>query len=259
VVKTSVKKGETSKNLFALMAMTAAMLTQSPIDSDSHLNMSMPLSSNDNDNDNDTRRDDDDDDDDGPVTHFPNQPVQVDDLAVLFLPHLSFSASFDPNLRSLSPDPNCQDCAICLGSFDDQSLMVQLTACSHPFCRDCISQYIRLQAPRTFSAIICPSCKTRIDAFDVREFGGEEAFAIAHMGLASETSNATPPDDASPEAIQAHQQFIHLAEQMHLRMCPHCSAVIEKNGGCDNVVCRCGIHFRWSEAKSFVPCSKVCE
>jgi hypothetical protein len=34
------------------------------------------------------------------------------------------------------------------------------------------------------------------------------------------------------------------------RHCPSCNNAIEKNGGCDNMICRCGFHFKWSQARA---------
>lgn len=45
---------------------------------------------------------------------------------------------------------------------------------------------------------------------------------------------------------QGQREF---AQRMHTRRCPACLRSIVKNGGCDNMCCSCGHHFRWSSAE----------
>jgi len=45
---------------------------------------------------------------------------------------------------------------------------------------------------------------------------------------------------------QAHADVPNL-RALGLKRCPRCRVVIEKNGGCNQMVCRCGCRFRWSE------------
>lgn len=55
----------------------------------------------------------------------------------------------------------------------------------------------------------------------------------------------------------ADLEFERIARLNHFRLCPSCQSPIEKNGGCDNMSCRCGRAFRWSEARTLFPCHQL--
>jgi hypothetical protein len=60
-----------------------------------------------------------------------------------------------------------------------------------------------------------------------------------------------PMSDAERRTLMAR------ARREHWKYCPGCRATIEKNRGCDNMRCRCGRHFKWSEARVVAPCRRV--
>lgn len=49
-----------------------------------------------------------------------------------------------------------------------------------------------------------------------------------------------------------HEQDVQWMQHAGCKRCPNpsCRRVIEKNGGCDNMTCRCGHSFKWSQVQS---------
>jgi len=56
---------------------------------------------------------------------------------------------------------------------------------------------------------------------------------------------------------RAKQAFRRAARRDHLKHCPSCYAMIQKDGGCDHMKCHCGHEFSWDNALTVVPCNKV--
>jgi len=60
-------------------------------------------------------------------------------------------------------------------------------------------------------------------------------------------------EDAKVDSLTAED----IPEGMELRLCPRCHARIEKNDGCDSMLCyRCGDQFEWDDAQQLVIVSK---
>lgn len=99
----------------------------------------------------------------------------------------------------------------------------------------------------------CPACRQAI-----RE---DESEALGLGDLAREAAVQTPsppsPLLGSRDRAQRERTFARFAQRRHLKLCPRCSAAIEKNEGCDHMTCRCGHHFNWSTAATVVPCNRV--
>jgi len=56
---------------------------------------------------------------------------------------------------------------------------------------------------------------------------------------------------------RAKTAFRRAARRDHLKYCPSCHAMIQKDGGCDHMTCHCGLSFSWINPLNVVPCSKV--
>jgi hypothetical protein len=57
-------------------------------------------------------------------------------------------------------------------------------------------------------------------------------------------------DDTSCEEHQLQLRerlFFQLAKSKGYRRCPYCHVLVEKNGGCDNILCRCGRIVSWKD------------
>ena len=105
----------------------------------------------------------------------------------------------------------------------------ELKYCTTPDC-----QQIYRHSPETH-ILQCPSCFSSICSACDDE---------AHEGLTCkerrDQKNSSEQDRLFNEWVDAHG-----------KRCPECKSVIEKNGGCNNIACRCGANFCWACGKTF--------
>ena len=105
----------------------------------------------------------------------------------------------------------------------------ELKYCTTPDC-----QQIYRHSPETH-ILQCPSCFSSICSACDDE---------AHEGLTCQErrdqKNSSEQDRLFNEWVDAHG-----------KRCPECKSVIEKNGGCNNIACRCGANFCWACGKTF--------
>merc|ERR1712107_808088 len=52
-------------------------------------------------------------------------------------------------------------------------------------------------------------------------------------------------------------EYRRMARRMHLKKCPSCSAPVLREGGDNQMTCRCGHRFDWNRATTVVPCDRV--
>ena len=109
---------------------------------------------------------------------------------------------------------------------------------SSPICTECLRKYVITECQKDFSREVkCPDplCKSSLNLDVVREAlvtGGYESIWCSYIERLTWKGTA--------------KQWI----KRFAALCPRCNAPIEKNGGCDNVVCsRCHQRFLWSRAK----------
>lgn len=115
------------------------------------------------------------------------------------------------------------------------------------------------ETPRTY----CHLCNTSIPP-QIRNGDNEAAAAAA----AAETRAVCPSCQAAtcttckaefhPGACreEEHVKQLHrLAEQMQWKACPRCNMLIERNGGCSHVSCRCGHDLCYDCGRSFQRCA----
>eukprot|EP00301_Raphidiophrys_heterophryoidea_P008071 c13043_g2_i4.p1 GENE.c13043_g2_i4~~c13043_g2_i4.p1 ORF type:complete len:703 (+),score=169.05 c13043_g2_i4:172-2109(+) len=126
-----------------------------------------------------------------------------------------------------------------------------MTACTHKFCTNCLVQFI---TQHKSGVLACAVCKAAMCDQDVVTLVGQEQASLIRGQQNTETNNAVmfAVLGAADEAT-----FRRIAGARHFRLCTACSSPIEKNGGCDNMQCRCGHRFRWSQAPTIVPCNQV--
>lgn len=151
--------------------------------------------------------------------------------------------------ESMKEAADANECSICLGTGEDVQVARSLS-CGHTFCRSCISRYAATRL-REHRAVRCPECQ--------REISHQEAMTCIPEGdvqdLIHSTSSTSDLDTAMIEVPT--REFMRLAQAAHFKRCPACGVPIEKAGGCDNMRCRCGHIFKWSEAQSVAPCHQV--
>jgi len=159
-----------------------------------------------------------------------------------------------------------EECPICLHGLSDESSTVQL-ACSHRFHRDCLYEFIlRQMRSEPSRLVVCPMCKQAKAESDLAALVMDETDAILRQHLTAVATAATAGLSPVPRASRAsntqsrrerrsHAAFVRWAQSHHLRQCTTCSAPIEKNGGCNHMLCAtCGTRFNWNEAPLAHPC-----
>ncbi|CAO3565231.1 unnamed protein product [Mortierella alpina] len=117
--------------------------------------------------------------------------------------------------------------------------------CPRPECRSIIDL-----DDRDGTAVTCPECKSSFCAACAVPF---------HRGLSCEQYQAQSQGGDSEE----DRAMLQLVRDRHWRHCPSCRFVIEKQQGCNHMVCHCGQSFcykcgqLWSELDA--RCSQDCE
>lgn len=143
---------------------------------------------------------------------------------------------------------HCQsaNCAICLCSSDrSSSLSLQ---CGHTFCAKCLQKHAQTQLDAG-RAIWCPLCCKELCHEDVATLGFDPKRAReAVVALCRER-------DAQSRLAQ--HAFRSAARDGHWKLCPRCQAPIIKDGGGDQVRCRCGHRFSWEAAQMVEPCRRI--
>ena len=104
----------------------------------------------------------------------------------------------------------------------------ELKYCTTPDCQQIYrrSSEIRiLQCPSCFSSI-CSACDDE-----------------AHEGMTCKERQ-----DQKDASLQG--RLFNEWANVHGNRCPACQSIIEKNGGCDHMTCRCGAQFNWVSDRS---------
>lgn len=159
---------------------------------------------------------------------------------------------------------NLPECAICLETSDDGIKM--MLSCGHVFCQSCLSQYVGRQSLEE-RQICCPLCKKSLLNREVaacHEFLKCEAPELLASIQGHSSSSSSSSHDAgiqgSPEDQVCGVCLEEVAHMEDMKRCPSCNVLIQKNGGCDHMRCRCGCHFNWSEVPvraTSLPCNCV--
>jgi len=141
-------------------------------------------------------------------------------------------------------------CSICLES---TSLTPMLLACGHEFCHPCLARHVELSL-RDSLVPWCPLCRCKLQSVEVSVLCQHDVDILdpAHDFLETQA-----PPQSSWKRFKQQRAFKRTARKLHLKLCPGCGAMIQKEDGCNHMKCRCGKDFSWDEAESVVPCSKV--
>lgn len=128
-------------------------------------------------------------------------------------------------------------------------------SCGHDFCTGCLAQHVTNEM-RKEQEPWCPICRQTLGS----DPAAQPIIRAAAEEVLSEQSEAQRlaqeqeiPRTWWQRQIEAHR-FRRLARNSQLKYCPGCSKIIEKNGGCNSMTCRCGHRFRWDKARPVAPC-----
>ena len=149
-------------------------------------------------------------------------------------------------LRDVEPsvsEPKIQECAICLEPLGSAG-PVQMLACGHAYCRPCIGQHVATRRGDDREAD-CPMCKSRLT--------DREAVACCPHARPAPRRSFWPFGQQQNTHNAAPALTNEELRTLGLQRCPRCRVVIEKNGGCDQMTCRCGARFRWAGRRSGRP------
>lgn len=137
------------------------------------------------------------------------------------------AAPGEPTCSAASGEPTCAICLEPLGTAGP----VQALACGHAYCRPCVGQHV---ATRRADGLVadCPMCKAHLT-------DREAQACCPARRLRAVNSRAPLVSNAAPALTD-----VELSE-LGLQRCPRCRIAIEKNGGCNQMTCRCGHRFQW--------------
>ncbi|CAJ0849497.1 5356_t:CDS:10 [Entrophospora sp. SA101] len=134
-----------------------------------------------------------------------------------------------------------------------------ILSCSHGFCFLCISKYVNveIQGDNIKFPILCPvksaTCQKdgisegiieqALSREDLEKYYrkmaemaiGDKKVSPWHNGFTCKEYQALPADQRSPEDLDV----INLVKKEGWKRCPRCNFLIQKNGGCNHMTCKC--------------------
>ncbi|CAF3380554.1 unnamed protein product [Rotaria socialis] len=135
-------------------------------------------------------------------------------------------------------------CTICNNSYSTSSSViprcsVDSLSCHNTICDSCLHKHILNSISKSFiNPVFCPglACRAKLNEITIRK----ALVPFGYQSLWDDYVLRSNWSGTSKEWIE------HFAVK-----CPCCRVPIEKNGGCDYMVCRqCALHFNWMQAKT---------
>jgi hypothetical protein len=136
-------------------------------------------------------------------------------------------------------------CIICQASYSPSSSIIpRSSSCNslpqHAICDSCLHKHIFTVISKDITnQIICPAqgCNTELPRITIQT-------ALSAFGYQNLWEEYVFKSNWRGTSNQWIKRFTV--------KCPGCRVPIEKNGGCDHMVCRqCHLHFNWNQAKNF--------
>ena len=122
-------------------------------------------------------------------------------------------------------------CTICYENDEKEVRLFQLSGCEHTICHVCMKTWLLQSEREMIDTPACPTCKMVFEiglAEDVLGRPYEAAKAI------KEEAREAPDKD-----------LLAWLEANGCQQCDNCGAYIEREDGCDAVMCLCGYRFCW--------------
>lgn len=110
-------------------------------------------------------------------------------------------------------------------------------AADHRACKDCMANWIKVEVVDNQKLnVTCPdaNCNHQLSFSDVKRFASNDTVSRLKEAL------STNHKEAAAELLREHPTIRGFSRQ-----CPTCHVLIEKNGGCSTVVCKCGNRFTY--------------
>lgn len=130
---------------------------------------------------------------------------------------------------------NTKTCIVC---YDDEESanegeFVVLSGCEHQICAACLKRWLRQCELQFKKKPVCPDCKNDIG----------QSQAAKTLGRAYEALQQSP--DENERAIINDMALETWLEENDCRQCGNCGSHIQREAGCDAVMCLCGYRFCW--------------
>ena len=186
---------------------------------------------------------------------------------------------------------NKKSCDVCEEEISLKEIKENILPCGHLFCTDCYAQYFKQKIENNdVSSITCMQngCTQEIDSNFIQSHlnGNKELFEkylkFKKRNDIYKNPNLVPcpiEDCESFAKKEGNNKFVkcenghkfcsecktkwhkgkdcdteamvNLIENYHLKKCPKCNAMTEKNFGCNHMKCQCGTHWCWFCRKPF--------
>ncbi|KAI0557327.1 E3 ubiquitin-protein ligase RNF217 [Gracilaria domingensis] len=138
------------------------------------------------------------------------------------------------------------NCATCFTTVSEQNLRYDCANCQSSICNDCLRRYAQ-HAVRdsTMLPLRCPGemCNSPILHLHLLNILDAKHYKV--ITKPPITRENQPCVLMSTEDFQNYQKLMKLAAIKGWKNCPNCNVLVDKNGGCGSIHCRCGRTFDW--------------
>ena len=156
------------------------------------------------------------------------------------------------DLSLIDTDATSPQCKLCMGYYDPCEFKIACGNCSNLICKKCHRKhYTDIKKGDVFcrSKICCPFCR-KISSYG--EFYDEEIAKDTNFCKYGKCKYCLQYEKITETCAEGNVNLypegfvcIKCIIPEGMKRCPHCKEMIEKNGGCSHITCRCGHHFCW--------------
>ena len=110
-----------------------------------------------------------------------------------------------------------------------------LSGCNIECCTVCANTHCSLAIANGAVQIRCPAgCGHELTTTDLRGIGGHQLVKSA------EANRRRAREERFLDLFESAPALMQWASSGQVQVCPHCSLLIERSGGCSHMTCRCG-------------------